>query len=139
MKIFLFVATILLCFSCGSSKSPELQRLEAREKILKLNTELTALKIDLEKEQLNRQQLLTEAESRNSTALDRTDNFSSASDASASAKQARKARRALKKAQKANKQLASANKRIEKIERQIQRKQKSIDKFNKKIEFIENK
>ncbi|WGU67782.1 SlyB protein [Capnocytophaga canimorsus] len=80
-SFFLGLALVMLT-ACGSTKSPELKRLEAKEEILSLNTKLNNLKIELEKERIATAGFRDEVAKINANADERTSSFSNSDDAS---------------------------------------------------------
>ncbi|WP_172919715.1 SlyB protein [Capnocytophaga canis] len=136
-NLFLGLALVMLT-ACGSTKSPELKRLEAKEEILSLNTKLNNLKIELEKERIATAGFRDEVAKINANADEKTSSFSNSDDASDAAQKARRARTALKKAQKANRNLAKSERKMQKIQRNISKVETKLEKLNKSIEFVPN-
>ena len=132
MKKTLIISTFVSIFiaSCGTSKSPEMKRLEAKKEYLELKTKLNALEIQLVNEENENEALQSEAMKANDNANSRTDKFNDANSASIAAKKAREAERSLRRARKSNRRLANSNKRIYKL-------RKEIKSLNEKIQNLE--
>mgnify|MGYP003582347346 FL=1 len=124
--------------ACSTTKSPELQKLEARKEVLALSTKRNQLRIDLEKEKANNAQLRKNVQSLNAEANKKTDRFS-ASNPNSTAKQAAETAKLLKNVEKANRKLEASTKKEKKIEKDIEKVQAKINKLSKQIEFVDQK
>ena len=131
MKKTLIISTFVSIFiaSCGTSKSPEIKRLEAKKEYLGLKTKLNALEIQLVNEENENKALELEAMKANDKANSRTDEFNDANSASITAKKARKAEKSLRAARKSNRRLANSNKRISKLRKEIRSLNEKIQKL----------
>lgn len=132
----LFISLTLV--SCAT-KSPEMERLEAREQVLKLNKKLNDYRMDYEKERLENKQLQMQVKSYNEDANKATNKFKTTENPGNVASDAKSAQKILKKAEKANEDLAKSNQKLEKIQKKIDEVQSEIDELNKKIEFVDQK
>jgi len=126
----------LLLTACSSTKSPELQKLEARKEVLELSTKRNQLRIDLEKEKANNAQLKKNVQSLNAEANKKTDKFS-ASNPNSTAKQANETAKLLKEVEKANRKLETSERKSNKIQKDIDKVQAKINKLSKQIEFVD--
>ncbi len=124
--------------ACSTTKSPELQKLEARKEVLALSTKRNQLRIDLEKEKANNAQLRKNVQSLNAEANKKTDRFS-ASNPNSTAKQAAETAKLLRNVEKANRKLEASTKKEKKIEKDIEKVQAKINKLSKQIEFVDQK
>lgn len=138
MKNFLFLSLIISFFTIISceSKSPELQKLEARQEVLKQNQKLNKLKIDLEKQKIAREPLQKEADKYNDKAAGKGSDFKPGKTAADGVKNAIDAQKVLRDAEKANKKLRDSNSKIRKIQSEIDKVKSKIDQLEKKIEFV---
>jgi hypothetical protein len=109
--------------------------LEAQKEVLELNTKLTKLKIDYEKEKAATDDLRNKAAAVNAQANTATTDFHS-SDAKATAKEAKQTMKVLKDTEKINRDLASSEKKLHKLEKEIAKVQGRLDKLNQQIEFV---
>ena len=128
----------LMLTACSTTKSPELQKLEARKEVLALSTKRNQLRIDLEKEKANNAQLRKNVQSLNAEANKKTDKFS-ASNPNSTAKQAAETAKLLRNVEKANRKLEASTKKEKKIEKDIEKVQAKINKLSKQIEFVDQK
>ena len=124
----------ILVVSCGTQNA-KVSELEAQKEVLELNTKLTKLKIDYEKEKATTDDLRNKAAAVNAQANTATTDFSS-SDAKATAKDAKQTMKVLKDTEKINRDLASSEKKLHKLEREIAKVQGRLDKLNQQIEFV---
>ena len=124
----------ILMVSCGTQNA-KVSELEAQKEVLELNTKLTKLKIDYEKEKATTDDLRNKAAAVNAQANTVTTDFSS-SDAKATAKDAKQTMKVLKDTEKINKDLASSEKKLHKLEKEIAKVQGRLDKLNQQIEFV---
>ena len=124
----------VLVVSCGSQNT-KLTQLEAQKEALELNTKLTKLKIDYEKEKAATDDLRNKAAAVNAQANTATTDFSS-SDAKATAKDAKQTMKVLKETEKINRDLASSEKKLHKLEKEIAKVQGRLDKLNQQVEFV---
>lgn len=122
--------------SC-STASPEMQKLQARQEVLKENKKLNDLRIDFEKEKQNQIGLQKVADKYIKQATNKTSDFSGGNNPTDAAKNASNAQKTLRKAQKANEELAASNSKLNKIQSKIDKTQSEIDQLTKKIEFVE--
>ena len=134
-------ATALLCAgllmtACSTTKSPELQKLEARKEVLELSTKRNQLRIDLEKEKATNAQLKKHVESLNEEANKKTDKFS-ASNPNSTAKQASETAKLLREVEKANRKLEASDRKSNNIQKDIDKVQEKINKLSKQIEFVD--
>lgn len=129
--------TALLAVSCGTNNA-QLQGLEAKKEVLKLNTKLNDLKIKREKQYQEVAKLRSKANKINSKADNRTNRFSSEDhNAVSTAKDAAKTAALLKDTQKANQNLAKGQEKLNKLDKEIQKVQTKLDRLNKEIEFVD--
>ncbi|MDQ8005038.1 MAG: hypothetical protein REI64_09590 [Pedobacter sp.] len=126
----------LLFSACSTTKSPELQKLEARKEVLELSTKRNQLRIDLEKEKANNAQLKKNVQSLNAQANKKTDKFS-ASNPNSTAKQASETAKLLRDVEKANRKLEASERKSNKIQKDIDKVQEKINKLSKQIEFVD--
>lgn len=126
----------LFVTACSTTKSPELQKLEARQEVLELSTKRNQLRIDLEKETVINKQLSENVKSLNTDANKKTDKFS-ASNPNSTAKQASETAKLLRNVEKANRKLESSDKKIKNIQKDIDKVQEKINKLSKQIEFVD--
>lgn len=124
----------ILMVSCGTQNA-KVSELEAQKELLELNTKLTKLKIDYEKEKATTDDLRNKAAAVNAQANTATTDFHS-SDAKATAKEAKQTMKVLKDTEKINKDLASSEKKLHKLEKEIAKVQGRLDKLNQQIEFV---
>lgn len=124
----------ILVVSCGTQNA-KVSELEAQKEVLELNTKLTKLKIDYEKEKAATDDLRNKAAAVNAQANTTTTDFHS-SDAKATAKDAKQTMKVLKDTEKINKDLASSEKKLHKLEKEIAKVQGRLDKLNQQIEFV---
>lgn len=138
MKKILFTGILFSAFavSCGGSQNPIVKGLEGKKEILELNTKLTNLKIDLEKQKEETNKKRAIVASLNQKANQETATFSS-SDASSTAKEAKDTASLLNDTAKANKELAKEEKKLEKINSEIQKIKDKLDELSKKVEFVD--
>ncbi|SEF44186.1 hypothetical protein SAMN05421847_0012 [Halpernia humi] len=127
----------LSLISCGS-KSPELQKLEARQEVLKQNQKLNELKIDLEKERINNENLKAEAEKYNKKAERNVSDFSTDNKPGTIASSAADAKKVLRNAEKVNEKLSKSNQKMSKIQSKIDDIKSDLDDLQKKINFVNN-
>ncbi|MGE6218272.1 SlyB protein [Nubsella zeaxanthinifaciens] len=130
----LFFASVL--GACSATKSTELQKYEARQQVLELNTDRNELKIELEKERITNEKLKKDVANLNAKADRNTSNFS-ASDPSSTASDAKSTARLLNDVEKANKRLQKSDKKIESLQKDIEKLDDKIGKLNKQIEFVD--
>lgn len=126
----------LLMTACSTTKSPELQKLEARKEVLELSTKRNQLRIDLEKEKANNAELKKNVQSLNAEANKKTDKFS-ASNPNSTAKQANETAKLLKEVEKANRKLEASDRKSNNIQKNIDKVQAKINKLSKQIEFVD--
>ena len=124
----------VLVVSCGTQNA-KVSELEAQKELLELNTKLTKLKIDYEKEKATTDDLRNKAAAVNAQANTATTDFHS-SDAKATATDAKQTMKVLKDTEKINKDLASSEKKLHKLEKEIAKVQGRLDKLNQQIEFV---
>ena len=124
----------VLVVSCGTQNA-KVSELEAQKELLELNTKLTKLKIDYEKEKSTTDDLRNKAAAVNAQADTVTTDFSS-SDAKATVKAAKQTMKVLKDTEKINKDLASSEKKLHKLEKEIAKVQGRLDQLNQQIEFV---
>ena len=124
----------ILVVSCGTQNA-KVSELEAQKEVLELNTKLTKLKIDYEKEKAATDDLRNKAAAVNAQANTTTTDFHS-SDAKATAKDAKQTMKVLKDTEKINRDLASSEKKLHKLEKEIAKVQGRLDKLNQQIEFV---
>lgn len=138
MKKYLLLSLIISFFTVISceSKSPELQKLEARQEVLKQNQKLNNLKIDLEKQKIAQEPLQKDADKYNDKAISKGSNYKPGKTAADGVKNASDAQKVLRDAERANKKLSDSNKKIRKIQSDIEKVQSKIDQLERKIEFV---
>ena len=138
MKNFLLLSLIISFFTIVSceSKSPELQKLEARQEVLKQYQKLNNLKIDLEKQKIAQEPLQKDADKYNDRAVGKGSDFKPGKTASDGVKNASDAQKILRDAEKVNKKLSDSNNKIRKIQSEIDKIQSKIDQLERKIEFV---
>ena len=124
----------ILMVSCGTQNA-KVSELEAQKEVLELNTKLTKLKIDYEKEKATTDDLRNKAAAVNAQANTATTDFHS-SDAEATATDAKQTMKVLKDTEKINRDLASSEKKLHKLEKEIAKVQGRLDKLNQQIEFV---
>ena len=124
----------VLVVSCGTQNA-RVSELEAQKEVLELNTKLTKLKIDYEKEKAVTDDLRNKAVAVNAQANTATTDFNSSS-AKATAKDAKQTMKVLKETEKINRDLASSEKKLHKLEKEIAKVQGRLDKLNQQIEFV---
>ena len=111
-KSLLAILTIGLMVSCGT-KNPQVSKLEKEKELFELNTKLTKLKIDYEKEKVKTNDLRNKA-------------------AASDAKQTMKV---LKSTEKTNKDLASSERKLQKLENNIAKIQNRLNQLNQQVEI----
>ena len=114
----------ILMVSCGTQNA-KVSELEAQKELLELNTKLTKLKIDYEKEKATTDDLRNKAAAVNAQANTATTDFHS-SDAKATATDAKQTMKVLK----------DTEKKLHKLEKEIAKVQGRLDKLNQQIEFV---
>ena len=152
-KIFSFVILTGLTFglvACSPKTNTEnLTKLEGRETILALNTELNDLKIGLEKETLNLNSLQKDVEQANGEASKSTSESKKVTDelsknpgdlklSSQANKAAQKVTSDSKKATKLNDSLGKSNNRIKQYKKDIESTEAKLKDLESKIEFSPN-
>lgn len=130
------IGASLFFAACGTTKSPELMKYEARQKVLDLNSDVNKLKIKLEEERAENNKIKDEVESLNKRANKSTSRFNS-SDPSSTANDAKTTAKLLNDVEKANKKLERSNKRMDNIQKDIEKSQAKINVLNKQIEFVD--
>ena len=125
----------VLVVSCGSQNT-KLTQLEAQKEALELNTKLTKLKIDYEKEKAATEDLRNKAAAINAQANSSTSDFH-ASSAKATAKDAKQTMKVLKDTQKINRDLASSEKKLHKLEKEIAKVQGRLDQLNQQVKIVD--
>jgi len=138
MKKFLLAVIMLFSVSamCTADNDPEVERLKAQQEVLKLNGQLTKLKIAYEKATSETSELKRKAMEANSHVNTAATPKLSTADAAATAKEAKARAKALKKVKNANNKLAKNQKNIATLEKKMQKVQSLLDKLGKKIEFV---
>jgi predicted nucleic acid-binding Zn-ribbon protein len=145
-------STIMFMFltACSSKISnPKIDKLAMQQEVLKKNTELNGLKLELEKETGRNRELISDVEEVNSDAAvsaneskDRLERLSgNPGDTGLSRKASKSAGNAAdnaRKARKMNSALDKSTARIKKLERKIEDLEKEVSELNAKIEFIPN-
>ena len=152
-KIFSLVTLAGLTFGLGAcspkTNTQNLTRLEGRETILALNTELNDLKIGLEKETLNLSSLQKDVEQANREALESTSDSKKVTDelsknpgdlklSSQANKAAKEVARDARKATKLNDSLGKSNNRIKQYQKDIESTEAKLKDLENKIEFSPN-
>ena len=152
-KIFSFVILTGLIFGLGAcspkTNTQNLTKLEGRETILALNTELNDLKISLEKETLNLSSLQKDVEQANEEASKSTSDSKKVTDelsknpgdlklSSQANKAAQEVARDAKKATKLNDSLGKSNNRIKQYQKDIESTEAKLKDLESKIEFSPN-
>ena len=152
-KIFSFVILTGLTFGLGAcspkTNTQNLTKLEGRETILALNTELNDLKIGLEKETLNLSSLQKDVEQANEEASKSTSDSKKVTDelsknpgdlklSSQANKAAQEVARDAKKATKLNDSLGKSNNRIKQYQKDIESTEAKLKDLETKIEFSPN-
>lgn len=137
MKKIIFTGILFSTFviSCGGSQNPAIRKLEEKKEILELNTKLTNLKINLEKQKEETNKKRAIVASLNQKANQETTSFSS-SDAKATAKDAKDTASLLNDTAKANKELEKEEKKLEKINSEILKIKNKLNELSKKVEFV---
>lgn len=138
MKKLFLAAMLLFSLSavCTAGNDPEMERLKAQQEVLKLNGQLTKLKIAYEKATSETDELKKRAMEANSNVDTSAPDFST-TDAATAAKDAKARAKALKKVKDANNRLAKNQKNIATLEKKMQKVQSRLDKLSKKIEFVD--
>ena len=152
-KFFSLVILAGLTFGLGAcspkTNTQNLTRLEGRETILALNTELNDLKIGLEKETLNLSSLQKDVEQANGEALESSSDSKKVTDelsknpgdlklSSQSNKAAKEVAKDAKKATKLNDKLGKSNNRIKQYQKDIESTEAKLKDLENKIEFSPN-
>jgi chromosome segregation ATPase len=154
-KIKIFTIMVLAGLSFGlvacspKTNTENLTRLEARETILALNTELNDLKIKLEKETLSLSSLQNDVEQANESSSksaadakrvsnDLSKNPGDLKLSSQANNAAKEAARDAKRATKLNDSLGKSNNKIKKYQKDIESKQAKLKDLETKIEFSPN-
>ena len=152
-KFFSFVILTGLTFglvACSPKTNTEnLTKLEGRETILALNTELNDLKIGLEKEMLNLSSLQKDVEQANEAALKSSSDSKKLADelsknpgdlklSSQANKAAQEVARDAKKATKLNDSLGKSNNKIKEYKKDIESTEAKLKDLETKIEFSPN-
>ncbi|RZL33417.1 MAG: SlyB protein [Pedobacter sp.] len=131
----IMLSAVLLLGACATTKSPELQKYEAKQKELDLNTDLNKLKIELEKERMANQKLSKSVAELNAKADKNTNRFNS-SDPSSTASDAKATARLLRDVEKANRNLKKSNRKIESIQKNIKKTDEKISKLTMQINAV---
>ena len=129
------VLAAVLVVSCGTQNA-KVSELEAQKEVLELNTKLTKLKIDYEKEKVTTDDLRNKGAAVNAQANTATTDFSS-SDAKATAKDAKQTMKVLKETEKINRDLASSEKKLHKLEKEIAKVQGRLDQLNQQVKIVD--
>ena len=152
-KIFSFVILTALTFGLGAcspkTNTENLTKLEGRETILALNTELNDLKIGLEKETLNLSNLQKDVEQANEEASKSNSDSKKVTDelsknpgnlklSSQANKAAQEVARDAKKATKLNDSLGKSNNKINQYQKDIEFTEATLKDLESKIEFSPN-
>lgn len=127
---------LLTLSSCSSTKSPDLQKFEARQKALEWNSKKNDLLIELEKKKLDYQKIKDGVSDLNNKANKRTTQFNS-SDPTRTAEDAKEVAKLLRDVEKANVKLAKSEREIGAIQRKIVSTQEKVDKLSKQVEFVD--
>lgn len=122
--------------ACSTAKSPDLQKYEARQEVLALNTKRNNLKIELERERIANEKLQKDVADLNKKADKNTSKFA-ASDPSSTASEAKLTASLLNDVEKANRKLQKSDKKIKNLNKDIKNLDEKIGKLNKKIEFVD--
>lgn len=138
MKKLLYVSLVMLFLgtSYAVAGDPQVQNLKAQKRVLKLNTELTNLRMAYEKALAASSGLQTKAAEANADANSTIVTSYSTADASGTAQTAKDQAKTLDKVEKANDKLAKNQKELDRLKKKIEKVQSQLDKLNKKIEFV---
>ncbi|TKC01043.1 hypothetical protein [Pedobacter cryophilus] len=152
-KVLLLVLISGFTFILGACSpkitSPNLGKLEAREAVLVLNTQLNKLNLALEREKLSLGALENEVKKANDKASQSASDSKSLSNklsdnpgdlglSSRAEKAAKRASRDAQKAGKLNDSLGKSNKKIEQYQKDIESTKEKLKELEGKIEFVPN-
>jgi len=129
-------ATIFGTVSCGTVKTPEMQKYEARQEILEQNLKLNKLKIEYEKERTANNKLREEARSLSETAENKSDNFAVSNNPQKVADKATDTSKYLNRAAKANRELVKSDRKLERIQKKIDREKTKAEGMVRQIEYV---
>lgn len=132
----LFIGLLMLSINANAQKQ-DLKTLKQQSEVVKLNADLVAKKIKLEKERQHNIKLAEEVKYLDKKA-DKTTNKFSPSDPKTTAKDARNAAKLLRQTEAANKDLRKSNLKLEKIESDILKLEEKLHKLEYSVEIIEN-
>lgn len=133
----LFALGFVMISINGNAQKQDLKTLKQQSQVVKLNADLVAKKIDLEKERQNNIKIADEVKYLDKKA-DKTTNKFSPSDPKTTAKDARNAAKLLRQTESANKDLRRSNLKLEKIERDILKLEEKLNKLQYAVEIKEN-
>lgn len=152
-KVLFLILTLGFTFILGACSpkitSPNLDKLEAREAVLALNTHLNELNLALEREKLALGTLENQVKKANDKASQSASESKSLSDklsanpgdlklSSRAEKAAKKASRDAQKAGKLNDTLGKSNKKMEQFQKDIESTKEKLKELEGKIEFVPN-
>lgn len=129
-------ATLFGTVSCGTVKTPEMQKYEARQKILEQNLKLNKLKMEYEKERTANNKLREEARSLSKTAENKSDNFTVSNNPQKVADKATDTSKYLNRAAKANRELVKSDRKLERIQKKIDREKAKAEGMVRQIEYV---
>lgn len=129
-------ATLFGTVSCGTAKTPEMQKYEARQEILEQNLKLNKLKMEYEEERTANNKLREEARSLSKTAENKSDNFAVSNNPQKVADKATDTSKHLNRAAKANRELVKSDRKLERIQKKIDREKAKAEGMVRQIEYV---
>ncbi|RCU42469.1 SlyB protein [Chryseobacterium lacus] len=129
-------ATLFGTVSCGTVKTPEMQKYEARQEILEQNLKLNKLKMEYEEERTANNKLREEARSLSKTAENKSDNFTVSNNPQKVADKAKDTNKLLNRAEKANRELVKSDRKLERIQKKIDREKTKAEGMFRQIEYV---
>ena len=138
MKKMLCASLMLLFLGINSvvAGSPDVENLKLQKEVLKLNTQLTNLRLEYDKALTVHQELCKKASDINAGANSEAVSSYTIMDASASAKAAKERAKVLDKVENANKKVVKSQKKLDKLQKNIEKVQRRLDDLNKRVVFI---
>lgn len=122
--------------SCGTVKTPEMQKHEARQGFLEQNLKLNKLKMEYEEERTANNKLREEARSLRETAEAKINDFAVKKNAEKVADNAADKRKHLNLSEKANRELVKSDRKLERIQKKIDREKTKSEGMVRQIEYV---
>src|SRR5690606_2361358 len=129
-------AMIFGTVSCGTVKTPEMQKYEARQEILEQSLKLNKLKMEYEEERTANNKLREEARSLTKTAENKSDNFAVSNNPQKVADKATDTSKYLNRAAKANRELVKSDRKMERIQKKIDREKTKAEGMVRQVEYV---